>query len=325
MVESGISTLINKKWAPYTIAGLTAATIVYTMLSSSNPKRSILKGLSHVADGERKLSLQEIYPESFHGEGEYAHFPDGAVKYWLLGPPTGKRIVLIHGLSTPSLIFRAIAEILAKNGFRVLLYDLYGRGYSDCPEPPYTAELYITQLALLMQKVNWEKAVIVGLSMGGGIAAAFASAFSHLVDEHICFIASAGVMTRASWRKLNRFWQRKLVVWQVRSSLSSAEVRSIVPFQASLLPGYVPAIVSSIVEGPLIGLEPNFEKIGKSNLRVQLIWGTKDTVVHPNHADILKALMPQADVHLIEGAGHDLTMNIPNEVAELIMKFVGPI
>jgi hypothetical protein len=43
--------------------------------------------------------------------------------------------------------------------------DLYGRGYSDCPPPPYTAERYITQLALLMQKVGWDKADIAGLSM----------------------------------------------------------------------------------------------------------------------------------------------------------------
>lgn len=46
--------------------------------------------------------------------------------------------------------------------------DLYGGGYSDTPdldETPYTAELYTVQLALLMQKVGWQKANIVGLSM----------------------------------------------------------------------------------------------------------------------------------------------------------------
>lgn len=50
----------------------------------------------------------------------------------------------------------------------MLNIDLYGRGYSDTPDPsttPYTAELYTTQLALLMQKIGWEKANVVGLSM----------------------------------------------------------------------------------------------------------------------------------------------------------------
>ena len=46
-----------------------------------------------------------------------------------------------------------------------LASDLYGRGYSDAPDIPYTAALYTTQLALLMQHVKWDKADIVALSM----------------------------------------------------------------------------------------------------------------------------------------------------------------
>lgn len=54
---------------------------------------------------------------------------------------------------------------LADNGYHVLLYDLYGRGYSDAPSTTYTAGLYATQLALLMQHLKWEKAQIAGVSM----------------------------------------------------------------------------------------------------------------------------------------------------------------
>jgi len=72
--------------------------------------------------------------------------------------------------------------------------DLYGRGYSDAPETTYDSTLYTTQLALLMQYLKWDKANIVGLSMGGGIAAAFTSQFPHLVDEGVALIASAGLM-----------------------------------------------------------------------------------------------------------------------------------
>ena len=91
--------------------------------------------------------------------------------------------MLVNGLSIPSLIWRDVAPALAQKGFRVLLYgelyrwhslypvilndgtDLYGRGYSDAPQRPYDTSLYVTQLALLMQHVRWEKAHIAGLSM----------------------------------------------------------------------------------------------------------------------------------------------------------------
>lgn len=68
----------------------------------------------------------------------------------------------------PSLVWELVAKRLATAGFRVLIYDLYGRGYSEAPDAlstPYNTELYITQLALLMQAVGWRKARIVGLSM----------------------------------------------------------------------------------------------------------------------------------------------------------------
>lgn len=77
------------------------------------------------------------------------------------------QIILIHGLSIPSLIYASVAPSLAQQGFRVLLYDLYGRGYSDALEGKgeYDTTLYTTQLALLMQRVGWDKAGVVGVSM----------------------------------------------------------------------------------------------------------------------------------------------------------------
>ena len=50
------------------------------------------------------------------------------------------------------------------------------------------------ELAFLMQYLKWEKANIVGLSMGGAIAASFTSQFTYLVDEGVGLIASAGLM-----------------------------------------------------------------------------------------------------------------------------------
>jgi pimeloyl-ACP methyl ester carboxylesterase len=77
----------------------------------------------------------------------------------------------------------------------VLLYDLYGRGYSDAPySVPYDTGLYVTQLALLLQHVGWPKARVVGVSMGGAIGAALVAAFPGLVEREVVLIASAGLI-----------------------------------------------------------------------------------------------------------------------------------
>jgi pimeloyl-ACP methyl ester carboxylesterase len=124
------------------------------------------------------------------------------------------QVVLIHGLSIPAMIWKNVAPQLASRGFRVLVYgmflskyvvfviwftffvlsDLYGRGYSDAPQTTYDANLYTTQLALLMQHLRWDKALVAGVSMGGGIATAFTAQFPHLVDEKVVLLACAGLM-----------------------------------------------------------------------------------------------------------------------------------
>jgi pimeloyl-ACP methyl ester carboxylesterase len=54
---------------------------------------------------------------------------------------------------------------MASNGFRVLLYDLFGRGYSDSPSVKHNEHLYVAQLALLLRHVNWQSAALVGYSL----------------------------------------------------------------------------------------------------------------------------------------------------------------
>ncbi|KAI0638573.1 alpha/beta-hydrolase [Trametes polyzona] len=280
-----------------------------------------------------------IYPETFYEGGAYAKFPYGTVRYWLIGPEDGKRVVLIHGLSVPSIIWKDVAPQLAAKGYRVLLYDLYGRGYSDAPQTTYDANLYTTQLALLLQYVGWNKAHVVGVSMGGGIAAAFAAQFPHLVTDKVVLIASAGLMESSDMSRTTKFLSSPLM--QVVSSsapfrlylryladqkASGNPIGDIVRLQSAYLPGYNPAIASSIREGPLRSLAPQFAALGrhsrKTNGSVLLIWGTADNVVPYRYASRVQTLIPHSELVTIEGGPHDITISHPNEVSNAILQFL---
>jgi pimeloyl-ACP methyl ester carboxylesterase len=54
--------------------------------------------------------------------------------------------VLIPGFSVPYVIWDPTFEDLVEKGFRVLRYDLFGRGYSDRPDAIYDLELFDRQL-----------------------------------------------------------------------------------------------------------------------------------------------------------------------------------
>ncbi|KAI0758088.1 alpha/beta-hydrolase [Fomes fomentarius] len=281
-----------------------------------------------------------IYPDDFYDGGAYAKFPHGTVRYWLTGPENGKRVVLIHGLSVPSIIWKDITPKLVAKGYRVLLYDLYGRGYSDAPHTTYDANLYTTQLALLLQYVGWNKADIVGVSMGGGIAAAFAAQFPHLVTDKVVLIASAGLLQSSDMSRTTKFLSSPLM--QVIASsypfrlylqyladqkASDNPISELVRIQSAYLPGYNSALASSIRDGPLRSLAPHFAALGrhsrKTSGRVLVIWGTADKVVPYRYAARVQALIPHSELVTIEGGSHDITNTHADEVSDALIKFLG--
>ena len=51
-------------------------------------------------------------------------------------------LVCIHGWSTASYVWKGLRPCLRKKGYRVLTYDLYGRGRSARPDAEHTTALF---------------------------------------------------------------------------------------------------------------------------------------------------------------------------------------
>ncbi|KAH9961403.1 hypothetical protein BJV74DRAFT_871796 [Russula compacta] len=129
----------------------------------------------------QETKAKVIYPEDYYSGGAYVSLPFG-------------NIVLIHGLSIPSLIWKDVAPALASRGYR---------------------------LALLMQHVKWPRAYVAGVSMGGGILAAFTSFFPDLVDSRVALIAPTGLVKSKDLSKITKFMSSPFV----QSVTSSAPFR----------------------------------------------------------------------------------------------------
>lgn len=130
--------------------------------------------LSVVPSNKNKLPSMKFkdhglkFPEKVYGDSNHHYFNSkfGLTHYYVLGPESGKRIVFIHGITAPSLTLKHFLSKLASKGFRVLCYDMFGRGFSDCPGNNYDRELYVQQLYDLVKHVGWNKCSILGYSMG---------------------------------------------------------------------------------------------------------------------------------------------------------------
>lgn len=88
-------------------------------------------------------------------------------------PGSGTPVVLLHGLASQRRFWNLVASRLA--GLPLLAMDQRGHGESDRPEGPYDASTCATDLATAMDALGWSRAVVLGHSWGGTVAATFAA------------------------------------------------------------------------------------------------------------------------------------------------------
>ena len=123
----------------------------------------------------------------FHAD--YSRFAkvDGAnVHYQEAGEPGAPPMILIHGFAASNLVWSKVLLELAAGGFRVIAPDLLGYGYSDKPRTlDYTIPRQAEMIVGLMQRLGIARAILVGSSYGGAIAATVALDHPELVEKLI--------------------------------------------------------------------------------------------------------------------------------------------
>lgn len=95
---------------------------------------------------------------------------------------TGDAIVLLHGFPLTRDIWNAQADALSKT-HRVILPDLRGMGRSTAPHGPYLMESLAGDIAATLDALGIERASIVGHSLGGYVALAFARMYVERVER----------------------------------------------------------------------------------------------------------------------------------------------
>ena len=104
---------------------------------------------------------------------EFVTVDNNRIRYLKAGD-SKRTLVLIHGLGASAERWDSVIPTFAKN-FTVYVPDLVGFGFSDKPITDYTTEFFSKFLASFLSELGIKKAVIIGSSLGGQIAAEFVS------------------------------------------------------------------------------------------------------------------------------------------------------
>ena len=270
-------------------------------------------------------------------KGSFVKLSDGVVHYEWQGPEHGAIVILVHGLTAPYFVWDHTIPFLAEKGFRVLRYDLYGRGYSDRPEIRYSEDLFDRQLLELFDVFKIEKAHLVGLSMGGLISSIFASRHSEKIQS-INLIAPAGLKIPKPWityllkiPMLNQFIMKfvgyPLLISTLRNCFYLPEKFDDYQekfVQQTKYKGYIQAILSTLLYMPLTDSEEIFREIAKKKIPTRLFWGKEDKIVPYFLSKKALEILPKADFYEKEEAGHLLQYEYPEWFNEILLSSLSP-
>jgi pimeloyl-ACP methyl ester carboxylesterase len=271
--------------------------------------------------------------------GGWATLSQGVVHYELAGPENAPTVVLVHGFTIPSFIFDPTFEALVKAGFRVLRFDLYGRGWSDRPAVRYDLDLFVGQLGELLDHLGLKSPVgLVGLSMGGAVAAAFADRFPERVDRLALIAPMSFPLPETFSTRLARLpvvgdWI--MMVLGDRMLVSRLKQNFYDPSRFLDVPGryreqmkyrgYKQAVLSTLRYLPFSSdFSPLYQRIARRQLPVMLVWGLEDAVIPYKYAGRLKKVMPAAALHVADHAGHSIHYEWPDAMNPLLIRFFTP-
>jgi pimeloyl-ACP methyl ester carboxylesterase len=103
------------------------------------------------------------------------------------GAANGHTVVLLHGNNFGGFYFKVIIDALTKEGFRVIVPDQIGYGKSSKPIAPYNFNSQARNTFLVLQKERIERAMLVGHSMGGMLAARIATQYPKAVERVVIY------------------------------------------------------------------------------------------------------------------------------------------
>jgi len=260
---------------------------------------------------------------------------------------SGTPVVLLHGLASSLTIWNFVAPLLAERS-RVVAVDQRGHGLSSKPDDGYTFEDVCGDLAAFVQLLALERPVIVGHSWGGSVAVRFGYDYPELRRGLV--LVDGGFVDRSkdvTWeqaekemrppdidgapvdrfREMMRQWPNIRDFWSEELGemiLYNFDVRDGKIYRRLSIPNHM-KIARSIfeqraseilpqVDCPVLAIPALKEPQNDAERRWQ--------DYRRRGIESVKAARPNLEVHPMLDSIHDVPVQRPRELAEVIANFV---
>lgn len=232
-------------------------------------------------------------------------------------------IILLHGWGTnvSGKKYAILKKLLEEAGFAVFAPDLPGFGSEPLLKSALTLDDYVAFVIRFMDQKKIKKAVIVGHSFGGRVAAKLAFSYPHRVSK-LVFIAAPLVREPLSFKK------------RIVRAVAFVGKRSLFFLPAGLQDFPRRLLYRSIGEWDYYkagNLRETLQNIIHEDISFLLthikhpaliVWGENDTFVPISTAEKISRLLPRNIVRIISSGTHRVPYEKPQAVADVIRSFL---
>lgn len=226
---------------------------------------------------------------------------------------SGMAVVFVHGHPFDQSMWDAQVEALSWK-YRVVTLDLRGYGASEVPDVEATTlETMASDIRALLDHLRVERAVVVGLSMGGQVAMAFADLFPERLAGLVLTATSAegetpdGVVARRAVAE--RFVEEGSVLpggEMVPKLLAAASVKrdpQLAVKVYTMIANAPPSGAAAAIRGRALRKD-YMESLRTVRVPALIIVGTEDQYSPLAKAQRMHEAIPGAQLEIFEGVGH---------------------
>ena len=296
-------------------------------------------GCSYLVKNDREL----IYSKAQYGVDKFVVANDRHIHYVEAGE--GEPVLLIPGAFSTYRDWNRITPFLSKH-YRLLAIDYLGVGDSDKPRSgaDYTIEAQADLIVRMMEQLHIPKAAIVGVSYGGGIALNIATRYPDRVHKIVCIEGNGLKNEKLPYRPMET-----ILRWPGISDAAIGAIRS----------GLIDGVGVRLIMGPawhemseedkkeVFGIisqnnktasrfswyhisrstktSKDFtEELKRLQLPILYLYGKQSGYLYmaETNAAFLKKHLSDVTIISFEDGIHDLELQKPAEVADLIREFL---
>jgi len=257
------------------------------------------------------------------------------------GRPNGRTVVLLHGMNFGGFYFAGPMDMLRKEGFRVIATDQIGFGRSSKPIIPYNWNDLASNTRKVLQSLGISKAIIVGHSGGGMLAARFAASYPEMTERVVIYnpIGLTDTRYQAPWQTADEAYKRTMSMTQDQLySQSSATIHRYFHTPGAWKPEYekfvrilyAPSLSADwprlamvrVLLGQMVLQDPVVYDWAKIKVKALVLGGAEDTPDFPERAKHIADTIPGAELALLPGLGHVPHIQAPEVFNAALLKFL---